>query len=182
MNKAIIFDRDGTLTKGIAEHPDEVDFYHDAIPFLQQCERLNYKILVATNQGGVSLGYVTPEEIQAVHEKMNSILFEHGISIDKFYVSTFHERGFIPVTGTPHERKPEPGMILKAAEEFQLNMEESWMIGDRFSDVTAGLRAGCKTALLVRGCFAKDHFCKNENSISLPDQIISSLTSLENLI
>lgn len=106
-----------------------------------------------TNQPVIARGEVTREELQIIHNKMETLLGEHGAYLDAIYYCPHHpDKGFegeVPELKFECEcRKPKPGLILKAAKDFNIDLSKSWMIGDGSNDVGAGKNAGCKTALI----------------------------------
>ena len=112
-----------------------------------------YLAIVVTNQPVIARGEVTWEELEHIHNKMETLLGYEGAYLDAIYFCPHHpHRGF---QGELPElkiecgcRKPKPGMLFQASEDFNIDLENSWMIGDGDNDIKAGLNAGCKTALI----------------------------------
>ena len=154
--KAIFLDRDGTINKYVGFLRDINDF--ELIPGVAEAiKRINssgYLAIVVTNQPVVARGEVTLEELTEIHNKMETILGQKGAYLDGIYFCPHH-----PHSGYEGEilelkidckcRKPKPGMLIQAAEDFNIDLSESWMVGDGENDIKAGLNAGCKTALLI---------------------------------
>jgi histidinol-phosphate phosphatase family protein len=111
-----------------------------------------YKLIVVSNQAGVACGYFPEEALIAVKDKLHSLLENEGIILTGFYFCPHYVNGIIDEYAVDcYCRKPSPGMLLHAAEINDINLSESWMIGDILNDVEAGNRAGCKTILIDNG-------------------------------
>lgn len=154
MDAAIFIDKDGTLIYDIPYNvdPDLVVIRDNSIEGLRMlCER-GFKLIVVTNQCGVACGYFGEEDLYIVEEKLRSLLEPFSITLSGFYFCPHYANGII------HEyavdcfcRKPMPGMLLHAAEVNDIDLSNSWMIGDILNDVEAGARVGCKTILINNG-------------------------------
>ena len=144
MEKAIFFDRDGTLIidKIYLNDPDGIEYLPDAVEALQRLRDANFMFFVVTNQSGVARGIVSIENLEEIHHRMRQFFAAHGIAFSGFYYAPYS------VESNHFMRKPNPGMILTAAEEHGIDLQKSWIIGDRTSDVEAGRRAGLRTVLL----------------------------------
>ena len=151
--KAVFLDRDGTINKYVGFLTDIDDFelidgVADAIKLLNQS---GYLTIVVTNQPVIARGEVTVEELQEIHNKMETLLGNEGAYIDDIFYCPHHpDKGFekeIPELKIVCDcRKPKPGMLLAAAEKYNIDLSESWMIGDGKNDIEAGRNAGCKVA------------------------------------
>lgn len=142
--KAVIFDRDGTLIvdKLYLNDHKKIEYLPQVFTSLKRLRDAGYVFAVATNQSGVPRGVVTPQNLEDIHAKIRSDFSAHGVDILGFYYAPF-------MPETDHFlRKPNAGMLLEAASQFNFNLNESWMIGDRMTDVEAGHRAGCRSILL----------------------------------
>ena len=158
--RAIFLDRDGTINKyvGFLRNADEFELLEGVAEAVKQINASGYLAIVVTNQPVIARGEVTFEELEKIHNKMETLLGKEGAFLDAIYYCPHH-----PHKGYPGERselkiecdcrKPKPGMLLKAAEDFNIDLEQSWMIGDGENDIKAGLNAGCKTALITDGEF-----------------------------
>ncbi len=158
--RAIFLDRDGTINKyvGFLRNADEFELLEGVAEAVKQLNASGYLAIVVTNQPVIARGEVTFEELEKIHNKMETLLGKEGAFLDAIYYCPHH-----PHKGYPGERselkiecdcrKPKPGMLLKAAEDFNIDLEQSWMIGDGENDIKAGLNAGCKTALIADGEF-----------------------------
>lgn len=150
--KAIFLDRDGVINKYVGFLTDINDFeledgVTDAIKKINESE---YLAIVVTNQPVIARGEVTYEELNAIHNKMETLLGKEGAYLDAIYYCPHHPHkgydGEIPELKIECNcRKPKPGMLIRAAEEFNIDLSKSWMIGDGENDVAAGKVAGCQT-------------------------------------
>jgi D-glycero-D-manno-heptose 1,7-bisphosphate phosphatase len=154
MAKAIFLDKDGTLIPDIPYNinPELITLMPDAIGGLKQLTEEGYLLIIVTNQAGVARGYFTEDKLSNVERRINYLLKEQGIRLSGFYYCAHHPQGTINEYIKDCDcRKPEPGMLLKAAKEHHIDLSASWMIGDILNDVEAGNRAGCKTVLINNG-------------------------------
>lgn len=153
--KAIFLDRDGTINKyvGFLRSADEFELLPGVAEALKIINQSGYLAIVVTNQPVIARGEMTFEELDVVHNKMETLLGKEGAYVDAIYYCPHHpHRGY---EGERPElkidcncRKPKPGMLLKAAKDFNIDLSESFMIGDSENDMQAGKNAGCKTVLL----------------------------------
>ncbi|MBS4539534.1 HAD family hydrolase [Clostridium sp. D2Q-11] len=140
MQKVLFLDRDGVINDNSRKHvnkPEDLIVYENAKEALKKAYDAGYSIFVVTNQGGIELGHVSHEDMKKIHEKMIKDLEGICKIKDIEYCPYFKTKSNL--------RKPNPGMILKLAEKYNINLRESWMIGDMDTDIEAGLKAGCKT-------------------------------------
>ncbi len=149
MNKAIFLDRDGVIN-----HPkrhyyvyrkEDFTINKGVVEALQLLQAQDYLLFVITNQGGISKGKYTREDVAQVHAFMEAELGRHGICFSAIYYCPHHPK---------HERclcrKPEPLMLEKAMAQFDVDPKQSWFIGDKQTDVEAGKRAGVNTLKIRR--------------------------------
>lgn len=154
MNKAVFIDKDGTLVDDVPYNVDPrlVTFTEGAIEALQTLKQEGFKLILISNQSGVARGYFTVEALDLLVQTLRELLRKEGVDMDGFYFCPHHPDGRIPNYSTDCEcRKPKPGMILSAAVEFNIDLAQSWMIGDILNDIEAGNKAGCKTILINNG-------------------------------
>lgn len=152
-NKAIFLDRDNTLIEdpGYINNPDQVKLLDGAAEAIIELKNLGYKLIVTSNQSAVARGIVTEKHLGEIHDRLKQLLAEKGAYLDQIYYCPYHPDGVIPkYRKESDQRKPNPGMLLTAAEEMDIDLSQSWSIGDSIRDVEAGLRAGCKTILINR--------------------------------
>jgi D,D-heptose 1,7-bisphosphate phosphatase len=150
IRRALFLDRDGTINidSGYIKDPKSIVILDGVIEGIRKLRNeYGFKIIVVSNQAGVSRGLITIEEVELVNEKVKSLLAEEDAIIDAFYYCPFHP-DFDPPEKTIC-RKPSPFMIVQAAKDHKLNLSESYMIGDRWGDVICGLDAGVKSILLT---------------------------------
>ena len=155
--KAIFLDRDGTINKyvGFLCEIDQFELIDGVTEAIKRINASGYLCIVVTNQPVIARGEVTYSQIDEIHNKMETLLGLEGCYIDGLYYCPHHpHKGFegeIPELKFDCEcRKPKPGMLIKAAEDFNIDLQSSWMIGDGENDVKAGKNAGCKTAYIKR--------------------------------
>ena len=146
---ALFFDRDGTLMKEVdhCHRPEDVHAIEGAATLLAKTRAQGWLHLIVTNQSGIGRGYFTKIEFEAVQEELQRQL--NGL-IDGVYMAPD-----MPGSNSTR-RKPAPGMILEAAEKFNIDLPRSFIIGDRASDIEAGRAAGCRTILVLTG-YGKEH-------------------------
>lgn len=150
-NKAVFMDRDNTLIEdpGYINNPDQVKLLGGASEALIELKEMDYKRVIVTNQSAVARGIVTEKVLKKIHDRLEKLLAHEGAHIDKIYYCPYHPNGVIEKYRRDSDlRKPNPGMILTAAEEMGIDLKQSWVIGNSYRDITAGLRAGCKTILI----------------------------------
>ena len=116
---------------------------------LRELQGLGYKMVVVSNQSGVARGIVTEEMLEKIHERLRELLAAKGATLDKIYYCPYHPDGVIDQYRKDSDwRKPKPGMLLAAAQEMDIDLAKSWMIGDTDRDMEAGRSAGCRTILI----------------------------------
>jgi D-glycero-D-manno-heptose 1,7-bisphosphate phosphatase len=154
MNKAIFIDKDGTLVEDIPYNvnPDHIRLQPLAIEGLKKLQEQGYLLIVVSNQSGIARGYFHEDAMAIVRKKLNDMLMKESIQLNGYFFCPHHPEGTILKYAIECNcRKPKPGMILKAAEEFNVRLSDSWMVGDILHDVEAGNKAGCKTVLIDNG-------------------------------
>ena len=161
--KAVFLDRDGTINKyvGFLRDIDQFELLPGVADAIRKINASGYLAIVVTNQPVIARGEVTREDLQEIHKKMETLLGNEGAYLDAIYYCPHHPHkgyeGEVPELKIECEcRKPKPGMLLKAAEDFNIDLNLSWMIGDGENDIKAGKEAGCKTALIGDGVYGQD--------------------------
>ena len=154
--KAIFLDRDGTINKyvGFLRRPEEFELIDGVAEAVKKINQSGYLAIVVTNQPVIARGEVTFEGLETIHNKMETLLGKEGAYLDGIYFCPHHpHKGY---EGEVKElkiecdcRKPKPGMLLKAAEDFNIDLSESYMVGDGENDIRAGKSSGCKTVLVI---------------------------------
>jgi len=186
---AVFFDRDGTLIHdpGYLNHPDQVRLLEGAAEALKEFQALGYRTVIASNQSGVARGIVTIEMLERIHDRLRELLAARGAALDAIYYCPDHPEGVVPeYTKDSDRRKPQPGMLLAAAAEMDLDLTRSWMIGNSDRDIEAGCRAGCQT-ILVRARSAEHAGAGParpavQPQISKPDHIAVNLREAVNIV
>lgn len=152
--RAVFLDKDGTLIEDVPYNvdPQQIKLTSGAIEGLLLLQQAGYKLIVITNQSGVARGYFPESALVAVEERLCQLLAPEGIYLADFYYCPHHPDGVVPEFSLACEcRKPAPGLLLRAADEHNIDLRSSWFIGDILNDVEAGLCAGCKTILIDNG-------------------------------
>ena len=146
MRRALFLDRDGVINveKDYLYKIDEFEFIDGLFELCSYYQELGYLIFVVTNQSGIARGYYSEEDFNLLSLWMSKEFLKHNIKIEKVYHCPHHP----DISGECSCRKPNPGMLLKAADEFDINLEESLIVGDKERDVEAGLNAGLNEAYL----------------------------------
>ena len=153
-NKAIFFDRDGTLNVDVhyLHVPEKFIWVEGAIAAIRWANEHGYLVIVVTNQSGIARGYYDETAVHRLHDWMNAELAAYGAHIDAFYYCPHHIEGKIPAyTRFCDCRKPAPGMILRAIDEYAIDPAASYMFGDAESDVGAAENAGVRGVRYVGG-------------------------------
>ena len=177
--KAIFLDRDGTINKlkGFLTDINEfelIDGVSEAIKLINSSE---YLAIVVTNQPVIARGEVTLEELNEIHNKMETLLGLEGAFLNDIFFCPHHpDKGFegerIEYKIDCECRKPKPGMLLKAAEKYNIDLSQSWMIGDGKNDILAGKNAGCKTALISTNDETYGEDIKDADLLSIVKKIL----------
>lgn len=161
--KAIFLDRDGTINKyvGFLRNADEFELLPDVPKAMKEINCSGYLAIVVTNQPVIARGETSLEELQKIHNKMETLLGFEGVYVDAIYYCPHHpHRGYegevVELKIDCECRKPKPGMLLQAAKDFNIDLQQSWMIGDSENDIKAGRAAGCKTALIGSEEYGQD--------------------------
>ncbi|MFC1903353.1 D-glycero-alpha-D-manno-heptose-1,7-bisphosphate 7-phosphatase [Chloroflexota bacterium] len=152
MQKAVFLDRDGTIIEdtGYPHERSKIKFLPRVSEAIKLLNKNGFKVIVTTNQAGVARGYFTEETVREINSYIKESLARHGATIDKVYYCPHHVEGIIEEYRKEcYCRKPNPGMIEAAINEFNIDAKSSFAIGDKISDIEAGHRAGCKAILLV---------------------------------
>lgn len=154
MRPAVFLDRDGTLNEevGYLHRPEEVVLVPGSVRAIARLNARAIPVIVVTNQAGIGQGKYGWKDFHAVMDHIASLLAKEGAHMDGVYAAPHHERGIGEYQHPDHpDRKPNPGMLQRAAAEHDLDLARSWMIGDKAIDLEAGRRAGCRTALVLTG-------------------------------
>lgn len=165
MNKAIFFDRDGVINEdlGYVHHQKNFYFKKDIFEFCRKANDAGYLLFIVTNQAGIARGYYTEKEYQVLTEWMLEKFLEQKIQITKVYFCPYHPTdGIGNYKQESFYRKPAPGMLLQAKQEYHVDLSKSILIGDKESDIEAGRKAGIKKLFFLHG---KYELKENTNAI-----------------
>jgi D-glycero-D-manno-heptose 1,7-bisphosphate phosphatase len=154
IKKAIFLDKDGTLIPDVPYNvdPAKITLAPDAVKGLRKLQRSGFKLIVVSNQSGIAMGLFPSNALWQVEYKIRSLMAKQGLHLGGFYYCPHHPQGLIKAYSVNCScRKPAPGLILSAAAKYNLDLSQSWMIGDILNDVEAGHNAGCRAILLDNG-------------------------------
>ncbi len=161
--KAIFLDRDGTINKyvGFLRNIDEFEILPSVAKAIKRINASGYLAIVVTNQPVIARGEVTISELDEIHNKMETLLGAEGAYLDAIYYCPHHPhkgyKGEIPELKIDCEcRKPKPGMLIKASQDYNVDLLNSWIIGDGENDIMAGKNAGCHTALIGNSQYGQE--------------------------
>lgn len=162
MNKAIFLDRDGVVNYDVryCHEPEKIELKPGFVEGLKALHQEGFLAIVITNQGGIALGMYEADAVHACHARIQELLASSGEKIDGFYFCPHHQK----VNGDCSCRKPRPGMLFKAARDFDIDITASFMVGDRISDLEAGKNAGCKQGFLVDSFYWESHAPKAQKA------------------
>ena len=152
--RAVFIDRDGTLSEevGYINHPSRFRLFPYAADAIKLLNATGWLAIVTTNQAGVARGYFSEDMIATVHDGMTNDLDSAGARLDAIYYCAHHPSvGELPYRFDCDCRKPKPGLISRAARDFEIDLNRSWMAGDRYSDVELARNAGVKSAFVLSG-------------------------------
>ena len=156
--KAIFLDRDGVLNveKSFISKPDDLELFDSAPDAIQEINESQFLNIVVTNQSVIARNLCTLEELDLIHQKLETDLGRQHAYLDALYFCPHHPDKGYPEERTEYKidcdcRKPKPGLFLQAAKDFNISLDDSWMIGDSERDVMAGINAGCQTIGVMTG-------------------------------
>ena len=178
MKRAVFIDRDGTISEevGYINHASRFRIFPYSASAIKHLNGSGWLAVLVTNQAGVARGYFTEDMIHTVHDQLELDLKTGGAQLDAIYYCSHH-----PSVGEPPYRldcdcrKPKPGLILRAAAEFDIDLEQSWMIGDRYSDIELARNAGVKSAFVLSGYGRGEWEYQREGWNSDPDLVAKTL-------
>ncbi|MDD5264644.1 MAG: HAD family hydrolase [Candidatus Bipolaricaulis sp.] len=177
---AVFLDRDGVLNDQTAfvNKPEDFNLLPGAAAAVARLNRAGIPVVVVTNQGGIALGYLTEDDLAAIHERMATLLADEGAHTDKIYYCPHFASGTIArYANDCEDRKPGTGMLEKARDDLSLDLRKSVLVGDATTDILAGIRAGCRTILVRTGYAGKDG-----KAIAEPDHVVADLPAAVDLI
>lgn len=177
--RAVFLDRDGTLNveKEYLYRVDECELIPGVGEALRRLNEAGWLVVVVSNQSGVARGYYGEQDVAVLHRHIEAELALCGCQVAGWYYCPHHPSGMEPYNQSCDCRKPLPGMLLQAARELDIDLSNSWMVGDKLVDVEAGIAAGCRP-LLVRTGYGQ------QEEVRLPDgvPVCNDLTAAVGLI
>ncbi|MGD9898292.1 MAG: D-glycero-alpha-D-manno-heptose-1,7-bisphosphate 7-phosphatase [Calditrichaceae bacterium] len=185
MNRAVFLDRDGTINEemGYINHVKRFrlfEFVPDAIKIFNSLE---YKVIVVTNQSGLGRGYFDEQLLDDVHKTLIRTVSENGGVIDRIYYCPHHPTEAIEKYRMDCNcRKPKTGMIDRAREDFNIDIKNSFMIGDRFKDVEFGKKVGLRTIMVLTGYGLGEYTFQKKDWPYLPDHVADNLLEAAKII
>jgi D,D-heptose 1,7-bisphosphate phosphatase len=180
--KAIFLDRDGVINidTDLIKSPEELEVYNYSGSVIKRINDSGYLAIVITNQSVIARNLCNEEDLRSIHNKLDTVIGESRAKLDGLYYCPHHPHGGLPGENPLykvdcHCRKPKPGMLLDAARDFNIELSESWFIGDSERDILAGRAAGVKTIGVKTG--------RGINGFSSnPDFIFNDLVEAVNFI
>ncbi len=150
-NKALFLDRDGVINvdRHYVCRIEDCEFIDGIFDLCRKAREKGYKLIVVTNQAGIAKGYYTEQDYLKLMEYIEAEFVRQGCPLDDVFYCPYHEDGVEPYRMASEDRKPAPGMILKAAKKHGLDLPRCILIGDKKSDIEAGWRAGVGTLIRV---------------------------------
>jgi D-glycero-D-manno-heptose 1,7-bisphosphate phosphatase len=166
-NRAVFLDRDGTIMEDTSSLGDveRVVLIPSAAVALRRLRDAGYKLFIITNQSGIGRGYFPREVVEQIHAHLDEQFGKAGVQFDRYYVCPHHPEDNCDC------RKPKPKYLLDAAREYGLDLGRCFMVGDRASDIGAGVNAGVKTILVLTGA-GQETLTKNETK---PDHVAGDI-------
>ena len=154
LRPAVFLDRDGVIIEDVhyLENTEQVRLTPGAGRAVARLNAAGLPVVVVTNQSGVARGYFPAERVGAVHRRLDQLLAEQGARVDRYYFCPHHPDGTVAAFRVACDcRKPRPGMVHQAARDLGIDLNSSYLIGDKVSDLEAGAAAGCRTLLVRTG-------------------------------
>ncbi len=178
MNKAVFLDRDGTINEEVGYITDlhKLRLIPGAGAAIRKLNEAGFKVAVVTNQAGVARGHFTEPFILKTHKLFLEMLRAEGAHIDGIYYCPHHPTiGNSSYTIDCDCRKPKTGMIDRAAQDLDVNVNASYMVGDKWSDIEMGQRAGAYTVLVRTGHGSSEQDNERPSSVTDPDFVAHDL-------
>ena len=158
MTKCIFLDRDGTINveKNYLHKIEEFEWETGAIEAIKTFKKLGYKVVVITNQAGVGRGYYTPADVASLHVYVQEELRKHGTEVDDFFFCPHHPKGVAGYNKECEFRKPGIGYFEIARKKYDIDYINSYMVGDRLTDLEPAVRLGMRPVLVKTGYGVKE--------------------------
>lgn len=178
MKPAVFLDRDGTLIELVhyLSDPEDVRLVDGAPRAIRILNDAGYACVIVTNQSAIGRGLITVTRLAEIHDRLEDQLAAHDLHVEGIYFCPEAPKGDGQRAIEHPDRKPGPGMLLRAARELDLDLAQSWMIGDSLSDVLAGRNAGCRGSILVRTGYGKRHVDETDAFDFIADDLLGAAT------
>ena len=187
MNRAVFLDRDGVINKlvfnpktGEYESPhrlEDLELMYNVLEPIKRLENNGYYLFVISNQPSYAKGKTTLGSIKNIQEKLEEQLEQYGITFKEYYYCYHHPNGIVPgFSGECECRKPKHFFIDKAKNDYDLNLSQSWMIGDQDVDIECGNNAGVKTIMIL------NEYSSKKRGSSFPNYSVNNLSESVNII
>jgi D-glycero-D-manno-heptose 1,7-bisphosphate phosphatase len=176
---AVFLDRDGTINVDVnyLSRPEDLQFIPGAARAMARLRDGGYSLVVVTNQSAVARGLITEADLGEIHRELQRQLRDAGAEVDGVYYCPHHpEYGSPPYRQVCVCRKPNPGLLERAALELGLDLEGSYMVGDSLTDLQAGWNAGCGVVLVLTGCGTEAHREADAETLDRIDYIAGDLS------
>ena len=175
MNKAVFVDRDNTIAKDVpyCSKPEDFELYPGTGESIRKLSEAGFKIILITNQSGIARGYFTKDMLNRIHRKMQADLAKCQAHIDYIYYCPHHP------SDKCRCRKPEPGLIFKAAKDHNIDIQSSYFIGDSIHDIKAGNTAHCITILVNRYAYSNEVLAENKVN---PDYTVENFSEASKIV
>lgn len=152
--RGVFLDRDGTMIEEVEylTDVDQLKLIDGAVEAIRLLNNADYKVVMITNQSGIAKGYLTEAQLQIIHAELEKMLRKNNVSIDGIYYCPHHPDAEVEAYKADCQcRKPKPGMLKQAAKDLDIDLKNSFVIGDKLSDLGAGDAAGCRKILVRTG-------------------------------
>ncbi len=169
---AVLLDRDGVISQqtGFVNEPNDLKLIDGAAVAIARLNHAGWPVAIITNQGGIGMGYLTEEMLNAIHEKLKQLLAVAGAHVDAIYYCPHMADAKLSAYQLDCPcRKPRTGMLEKARDDLHIDLAKSVVVGDATTDILAGIRAGCSTILVKTGFGGKDGKAVAEPSATVAD-------------
>lgn len=182
--RAVFLDRDGIIVQLVngeaPQTPEQLALIEESILVIGESKKRGFLVIIVSNQCDIAKGVINKETRLALEERFRDLINQTGLPIDAIYYCHHHPEGVVPeYTQDCDCRKPKPGMLLQAAQDFDIDLKKSYIVGDRASDVKAGKTAGTKTILFDPGNTQGKYLEELEVS---PDHRVQSLLEISKII
>jgi D,D-heptose 1,7-bisphosphate phosphatase len=179
MKNAVFLDRDGVITEDpphYAHRVDQVRIILGCGEAIRLINDMGYQVIIVSNQSGLARGYYQESDVKLFNDEMMRQLSLEGAHIDEIYYCPHHPDGIIEkFRGLCTCRKPQPGMLIQAAEQHEINLKTSFLIGDKFSDILAGNAVNCRTILVLTGHGKEEMHHLNGSTVPVADNLLNAV-------